>query len=45
MGQQKDRTCEIEEQQQGMKKKVNLKVMNMIDTYVPALCQPLTRSD
>ncbi|KAF8468622.1 condensin complex subunit SMC2 [Russula ochroleuca] len=32
IGQQKDRARELEEQQRGMKKKVNPKVMNMIDT-------------
>ena len=41
IGQQKDRARELEEQQRGMKRKVNPKVMNMIDTYVPALCRPL----
>ena len=41
IGQQKERARELEEQQRGMKRKVNPKVMNMIDTYVPALCQPL----
>jgi structural maintenance of chromosome 2 len=30
----KDRARELEEQQRGMKKKVNPKVMNMIDTWV-----------
>lgn len=34
IGQQKDRARELEEQQRGMKKKVNPKVMNMIDTCV-----------
>ncbi|KAI0289102.1 condensin complex subunit SMC2 [Russula brevipes] len=32
IGQSKDRARELEEQQRGMKKKVNTKVMNMIDT-------------
>ncbi|KAF8489517.1 condensin complex subunit SMC2 [Russula emetica] len=32
IGQSKDRARELEEQQRGMKKKVNPKVMNMIDT-------------
>ncbi|KAH9957624.1 RecF/RecN/SMC N terminal domain-containing protein [Russula dissimulans] len=32
IGQLKNRARELEEQQRGMKKKVNLKVMNMIDT-------------
>jgi hypothetical protein len=36
IGQLKDRARELEEQQRGMKKKVNPKVMNMIDTCVPA---------
>jgi hypothetical protein len=35
IGQSKDRARELEEQQRGMKKKVNTKVMNMIDTCVP----------
>jgi len=34
IGQLKDRARELEEQQRGMKKKVNPKVMNMIDTCV-----------
>jgi hypothetical protein len=34
IGQSKDRARELEEQQRGMKKKVNPKAMNMIDTYV-----------
>ena len=38
VGQLKDRARELEEQQRGMKKKVNPKVMNMIDTCV---CVPL----
>jgi len=37
MGQLRDRARELEEQQRGMKKKVNPKVMNMIDTCVLAL--------
>ena len=32
MGKLRDRARELEEQQRGMKKKVNPKVMNMIDT-------------
>ena len=36
IGQLKDRARELEEQQRGMKKKVNPKVMNMIDTCVLA---------
>lgn len=32
MGQLRDRARELEDQQRGMKKKVNPKVMNMIDT-------------
>ena len=32
MGQLRDTSRELEEQQQGVKKKVNPKVMNMIDT-------------
>ena len=40
MGQQRDRARELEEQQRGMKKKVNPKVMNMIDTCVLALDRP-----
>jgi hypothetical protein len=35
IGQSKDRARELEEQQRGMKKKVNPKVMNMIDACVP----------
>ena len=34
IGQSKDRARELEEQQRGMKKKVNPKVMNMIDACV-----------
>ena len=34
VGQLKDRARELEQQQRGMKKKVNPKVMNMIDTCV-----------
>ena len=34
VGQLKDRARELEGQQRGMKKKVNPKVMNMIDTCV-----------
>ena len=34
IAQLKDRTRDLEEQQRGMKKKVNPKAMNMIDTYV-----------
>jgi hypothetical protein len=34
IGQLKDRTRELEEQQRGMKKKVDPKVMNMIDMCV-----------
>jgi hypothetical protein len=34
IGQSKDRARELEEQQRGMKKKLNPKVMNMIDTCV-----------
>ena len=34
IGQLKDRARELEQQQRGMKKKVNPKVMNMIDTCV-----------
>jgi hypothetical protein len=34
IAQLKDRARELEEQQRGMKKKVNTKVMNMIDTWV-----------
>ena len=34
IGQSKDRARVLEEQQRGMKKKVNPKVMNMIDTCV-----------
>jgi hypothetical protein len=37
IGQLKDRARELEQQQRGMKKKVNPKVMNMIDTCVLAL--------
>jgi structural maintenance of chromosome 2 len=37
VGQLKDRARELEEQQRGMKKKVNPKAMNMIETYVMAL--------
>jgi hypothetical protein len=36
IGQLKDRARELEEQQRSMKKKVNPKVMNMIDTCVLA---------
>jgi hypothetical protein len=36
----KDRARELEEQQRGMKKKVNPKVMNMIDTWVPNRLPP-----
>jgi structural maintenance of chromosome 2 len=34
IGQSKDRACELEEQQRGMKKKLNPRVMNMIDMCV-----------
>ena len=34
IAQLKDRTRDLEEQQRGMKKKVNPKAMNMIDTCV-----------
>ena len=49
IGQSKDRARELEEQQRGMKKKVNPKVMNMIDTCVLDLVivypvTPLTRT-
>jgi structural maintenance of chromosome 2 len=37
MGQLRDRARGLEEQQRGMKKKVNPKVMNMIDTCVLAV--------
>ena len=37
ISQLKDRARELEQQQRGMKKKVNPKVMNMIDTCVLAL--------
>jgi structural maintenance of chromosome 2 len=36
MGQLRDRARELEEKQRGMKKKVNPKAMNMIDTCVIA---------
>jgi hypothetical protein len=41
VGQLKDRARELEQQQRGMKKKVNPKVMNMIDTcvlFLPCFC-------
>jgi structural maintenance of chromosome 2 len=38
IGQLKDRARELEEQQRGMKKKLNPKVMNMIDTCVFLPC-------
>jgi structural maintenance of chromosome 2 len=48
VAQLKDRARELEEQQRGMKKKVNPKVMNMIDTWVlfpcPTLRAPNTNS-
>jgi hypothetical protein len=36
IAQLKERARELEDQQRGMKKKVNPKVMNMIDTYAVA---------
>jgi hypothetical protein len=48
VAQLKDRARELEEHQRGMKKKVNPKVMNMIDTWVlfpgPPLGAPNTDS-
>jgi hypothetical protein len=44
IGQLKDRACELEKQQWGMKKKLNLRVMNIIDTVCAQLVLCLARN-
>lgn len=42
MGRLKEKARELEEQQKGMKKKVNPKVLNMLDRFVCALLRMLS---